>query len=929
MLYIRYTDDPSTPLGAVRVETGAGIVAQKANKRRNRKKVTKEVMSSPVPSAAVSRTARRRMRQIALLGGVLGITYLLVAMVSYSPTDPAFSHTGEGAVRNVAGPLGAWLADVIFQVLGYGAWFLAGLLGVFALKLAGRPLGGWLTALAGGSGIWAVLTGIALVVPGTDVSPFPAGGLVGELSSGALSAVIGPAGSWIVVLFTLFAAAPFILGIDWEKIADGLLGIVEGRAPSMGAAIARRVRGMLSHGRELRLRWMAALMDRLRPSEQAAQAASAEPSAVAEIPVEIEGMDDVPTPTIHAPLEPDFLDIPPAEEHADAPEDRTLAGLPELVEAEWEPTFHGMEEEAPVSLEIPIQADAPDIQDLPTETTSSGLDAALLGASAVEDEVTGPLTGPGIDPLDAPEPGVSSAKIPVEVVPGAMVAGTTDGGGLAVVAPKMATPFELPHLDLLDSHKLDVATFDTTELQALGQTLEAKLADFGVRGSVVAIRPGPVITTFEYLPSAGVKISKIAGLQDDIAMALKALRVRIVAPIPGKGVVGIEIPNKARQTVWFRDMLGSDAFRNSGGALPMALGKTVEGHPRVADLAKMPHLLVGGTTGSGKSVAVNSMLVSMLYSRTPEELRLILIDPKMLEFELYRDIPHLLHPVVTQPRLASAALKWACTEMDARYQLLSRWQTRNIASYNAKVEQESEDWNVEKARRYAPEDWPADEPLPAPKRLPYIVIVIDELADLMMVAAKDVEESIIRIAQKARAAGIHLIVATQRPSVNVITGLIKANMPSRVAFQVRTKIDGRTILDQNGAEALLGKGDMLFLPPGVSALERLHGPFVSDEEVRRVTEFLRQQGAPSYDAEINAEDGVAPGPSDEEYDELYDQAVAYICQMGKASSSMIQREFKIGYNRAARIIEIMEREGVIGAADGARPRAVLVGKQTG
>jgi len=774
-----------------------------------------------------------------------------------------------------------------------------------------------------------VLTGLALVAPGTDVAAFPAGGLVGELSSGALSSVIGPAGSWIVVLFTLFAAAPFILGIDWEKIADGLLGIVEGRAPSMGAAIARRGRVMLSHGREIRIRWMAALMDRLRPSTEAAQAAPADLSATPEIPVEIEGMGDVPTPTILAPLEPDFLDIPPAEALADAPEDRTLAGLPELVEAEWEPTFHGIEEEVPVALEIPIQADVPDLQDLPTEDTSSALDAALLEASAVEDEVTGPLTSPGVDPLDAPEPGVSAGKISVTVVPGAMVAGTTDGGGLAVVAPKTATPFELPHLDLLDSHAMDVATFDTEELQGLGRTLEAKLADFGVRGSVVAIRPGPVITTFEYLPSAGVKISKIAGLQDDIAMALKALRVRIVAPIPGKGVVGIEIPNKTRQTVWFRDMLASDAFRKSGGSLPMALGKTVEGHPRVADLAKMPHLLVGGTTGSGKSVAVNSMLVSMLYSRTPEELRMILIDPKMLEFELYRDIPHLLHPVVTQPKLASAALKWACTEMDARYQLLSRWQTRNIASYNTKVDQEAKDWTVEKARRYAPVDWPEGEPLPPPERLPYIVIVIDELADLMMVAAKDVEESIIRIAQKARAAGIHLIVATQRPSVNVITGLIKANMPSRVAFQVRTKIDGRTILDQNGAEALLGMGDMLFLPPGVSALERLHGPFVSDEEVRSVTDFLRQQGAPSYDAEINADDGAARGPSEEEYDELYDRAVAYICQMGKASSSMIQREFKIGYNRAARIIEVMEREGVIGAADGARPRAVLVGQQTG
>ena len=902
-------------------------MAKKSTPRRARKKTTKKVVSTPIHQPLLSETARRRLRQISLLGCALGVTYVLVAMVSYMPTDAAFSHTGTGPVQNVAGPLGAWLADVTFQIFGYGAWLLAGLVAACALKLAGRPLGGWLAGTAATAGVWALLIGTSLVAPGTAESAFPPGGLIGVLSSEALVGVIGPAGSWIMVVFTLFAAAPFVLGIDWEKIADGLLGVVEGRAPSIGAAVAGRARSSLNNLGNTWREWASGLGQRLRrPQPEPA----AEMPLVQEIPVE--GMEAVPTPTMNAA--PEFIEVPqevaPA---ADEPEDRTLAGVPDLVEAEWEPTFHGMEEQAPVAVDIPIQDQemprplAP--EDLPTSEEPAGLDAALLSESSVEDEVTGPIDVPHVDPLDVPEPHMDLADAPVEVVPGAMVAGTTDGGGLAVVAPKNPTPFELPHLDLLDSHPVDVATFDKDELQALGHTLEAKLADFGVNGKVVAIRPGPVITTFEYSPAAGVKISKIAGLQDDIAMALKALRVRIVAPIPGKGVVGIEIPNTARQTVWFRDMLASDAFRKSGGALPMALGKTVEGSPRIADLAKMPHLLVGGTTGSGKSVAVNSMLVSMLYARTPDELRMILIDPKMLEFELYRDIPHLLHPVVTQPKLASAALKWACTEMDARYKLLSRWQTRNIASYNEKVEQEIKDWTPEKAKRYAPEDWPDNEPLPAPERLPYIVIVIDELADLMMVAAKDVEESIIRIAQKARAAGIHLIVATQRPSVNVITGLIKANMPSRVAFQVRTKIDGRTILDQNGAEALLGMGDMLFLPPGVSSLERLHGPFVSDEEVRTVTEFLRQQGEPSYDAEISADEGTSRAVGEEEYDDLYDHAVAYVCQMGKASSSMIQREFKIGYNRAARIIEVMEREGVIGAADGARPRAILVGQQTG
>ncbi len=661
----------------------------------------------------------------------------------------------------------------------------------------------------------------------------------------------------------------------------------------------------------------------------------------------------VPTPTADESsafndLESGHIKLPL---NADEPEDRTVVQLPELVEVEWGT-------EAGIDIEVPHQ------EAVPTSDPIS-LDAALLAAvvDAPEPEMAGVASesgfasepglpsssgltleeesvGPGLEsePDEAPtlppafEPSISIAPITssgiVEVTPGDLVSGGTNDDGRAVVVSEIRTPFELPHLNLLDSHARDIANFDETELQHLAKTLEEKLQDFGVKGEVVAIRPGPVITTFEYLPAAGIKVSKIAGLQDDIAMALKALRVRIIAPIPGKGVVGIEIPNENRQTVWIRDMLASSAFREDGGALPMALGKTVDGKPRVADLAKMPHLLVGGTTGSGKSVGVNAMLLSLLYTRTPEELRLILVDPKMLEFEMYRDIPHLLHPVVTDPKLASAALKWACVEMDNRYRTLSQWKVRSIANYNAKLEKEMEDWTPAKARQYAPPDWPENEVPPPPKRMPYLVIVIDELADLMMVAAKDVEESIIRIAQKARAAGIHLIVATQRPSVNVITGLIKANMPSRIAFQVRTKIDGRTILDQNGAEALLGKGDMLFLPPGVSALERVHGPFVSDDEVNGVTDFTRAQAQPVYEAAISANDGSSKSISEDEYDELYDEAVAYIVSQGKASSSMIQRQFKIGYNRAARMIEVMEQEEVVGPADGSRPRQVLVG-QTG
>ncbi len=517
-------------------------------------------------------------------------------------------------------------------------------------------------------------------------------------------------------------------------------------------------------------------------------------------------------------------------------------------------------------------------------------------------------------------------QLEARIEPGHLVAGGEDASSMEVIDHAEETPFELPNLGLLDFHLRDVARVDEAGLRELGRVLEQKLADFGVKGEVKAIRPGPVITTFEYLPAPGVKISKIAGLSDDIAMALKALRVRIVAPIPGKGVVGIEIPNQSRQTVWIRDILAGENFRSNKMQLPMALGKSVEGKPSIVDLAKMPHLLVGGTTGSGKSVGINSMLVTMLFSRSPEELKFIMIDPKMLEFELYQDIPHLLHPVVTEPRLASAALKWVCEEMDNRYRVLARWKTRNIINYNNRVEEELKDWSYQKAKKFRPRKWDEATNGPyRPEKLPYIVVVIDELADLMMTAAKDVEESIVRLAQKARAAGIHLIVATQRPSVNVITGLIKANMPSRISFQVRTKVDSRTVLDQNGAENLLGMGDMLYLPPGVGSLERCHGAFVSDEEARRVTDFLREQADPVYELELDLADEDADGLMEgEDYDEHYDDAVAFVASQGKASTSMIQRRFKIGYNRAARMIDVMEAEGVVGPADGARPRKVLV-----
>jgi hypothetical protein len=537
-----------------------------------------------------------------------------------------------------------------------------------------------------------------------------------------------------------------------------------------------------------------------------------------------------------------------------------------------------------------------------------------------------------VRPAPAPRPATfehrdDGHKPLVEVAKGLDEAPPDDG---SAVSDRGSLYFQLPMLSLLDPVPEQRAQIDESELVELANTVEESLASFKVTGKVTNVRVGPVVTTFEFLPDAGISVRRIQSLQDDLAMALKALSVRVVAPIPGKGVVGIEIPSKHRMTIYLREVLACDAFRHHKGSLPVVLGKDVENVPMVEDLAKMPHLLVGGTTGSGKSVGVNAMLMSLLFTKTPDELRLLLVDPKKLEFEAYGDTPHLLHPVVTDPKGAAAALAWACREMDRRYELLARWKTRGISNYNRKVERESRSWTRDKAIRYAPKGWVEGDPLPLPETLPFIVIVIDELADLMMVAKKEVQDSIVRLAQMARACGMHLIIATQRPSVDVITGLIKANLPTRIAFKLRSVVDSRTILDQGGAEKLLGMGDMLLLP-GAGEVSRCHAPFVSDDEVGRVIDFLRAQREPEYIDEIT-HDPEELGGDDElggDLDPLYDDAVNIVLGLGKASTSMVQRHLKIGYNRAARIVDSMERMGVVGPADGARPREVLRGPNAG
>jgi len=459
----------------------------------------------------------------------------------------------------------------------------------------------------------------------------------------------------------------------------------------------------------------------------------------------------------------------------------------------------------------------------------------------------------------------------------------------------------LPPLDLLNGGKRERVSFSEQELWATAQRLENKLRDFGVEGKVVQVRPGPVVTVYEFEPAPGVKISRVVNLEDDLALALSAYSVRIEAPIPGRSVIGIEVSNRVRENVYLKDMLGSEAFRSSPSKLTLALGKDIEGRPFVIDLTKMPHLLVAGSTGSGKSVSMNCMILSILYRATPDEVKFLLIDPKMLELTLYEEIPHLLLPVVTDPKEAASALRWVVREMENRYALMASKGTKHIERYNQKALEEGEN------------------------PLPYIVVMIDELADLMITSRREVEESIIRLAQMARASGIHLVLATQRPSVDVITGIIKANFPARISFQVSSKVDSRTILDTTGAEHLLGQGDMLFLPPGSSRLKRIHGAYASEEEIKRVVEFWKGQGKPEYNLDILKEELEGPGEEYPDYDDpKYEEAVNYVIQTGQASVSALQRRFKIGYNRAARLIERMEKEGIVGPSDGVRPREVLL-----
>ena len=944
-----------------------------------------------------------------LLGGAALVQ--LLGLVSYRP---------KLAAGNLAGPVGHSLAATLLDTLGLGAYAAAGFLLVCAVALlAGRPrlnplrIFAWAAACGGAMALAALLVQVKL-------QGHLAGGLVGALAAAWLRSALSTTGA-AVLLSALFAAALVVATDLWAlraAAAAGRLSFAGGALAFKGAALAvdaarRRASGGDddSFGDEEHDGEHDGGGGEADERDGAAPAGPDSGGPDSAVPVPLTGnacalaraSADEPPKDPRLPTGPVITEPPKAKakgKPAVALGAAPAAAIPAATGGAEKPTGPAGTKTAPVPGGAPAAVDrAP-------------------GLTAAAPAFAGTLPPLIVEPKSPPKPLVKS-ELSKSEASGRKPSEAGPKSGFQMFGGRSA--FTTPALDLLTGEVSAAAPIDREGLTATAEKLRNKLASFGINGQVTQIRPGPVVTMFEFLPAAGVKVSRIASLSDDLAMAMEAMRVRIVAPIPGKGVVGIEIPNKVRQSVVLRELVEQEAFQKSPSRLAMCLGKDIEGMPYIVDLAKMPHVLIAGTTGSGKSVAVNAMIVSMLLRATPEEVRFLMVDPKMLELSVYEGIPHLLLPVVTDSKKAAMALRWAVEEMERRYPLLADCGVRNIGSYNKKVEKEGDlarkpqkaptakrvvdltdpnldvhqlaaaaargevtgsreqiglrptaagesaprsayladgpgaqhggealnrgaaangagstaattaEWlREEMLARGERTDLPGD-PGPQPehlKKLPYLVIIIDELADLMMVASREVETYIARLAQMARAAGIHLMVATQRPSTDVVTGVIKANFPARISFQVASRHDSATIINANGAENLLGMGDMLILPPGTSTLTRVHGPYVDEKEIHAVVEHWRAQGAPVYDPNIlkpRAEDGEGEGAAEDEGpDELYDQALAALADMRFISISLLQRKLRVGYNRAARMIERMERDGIVGAADGAKPREVLI-----
>ena len=799
--------------------------------------------STPPP---VRLRAMRFAQEITLIAGFVALLFWLISMLSFTPSDAAWSTSGTGGeVKNWGGRIGAWIADGSYFLAGYSIWWCL---------IAGARV--WLSSLA------AWLRGGEATPAAVETPPW------GRLDRSRLA-------FWFGLLLLLGASAM----LEWSRLyrlefrlpghGGGVLGYFVGPLSVKwigftGSALIAIAAGVIGSALVFRFSWaqvaervgsrVFSLFESRREKREIAEDLAMGRRAVRERERE-EGA-ELSSPTLRE-SEPTMDDFAPSRS---APK---------------------MAAEAPAPVAAPM----------PRASTKRAAAAPV------------PIQ-PAVAEIPKSERVVKENQKPLF---------RENGEG------------KLPRVDLLDAPQLRQETVSSDTLEMTSRMIEKKLKDFGVEVRVVLASPGPVITRYEIEPATGVKGSQIVGLAKDLARSLSLVSIRVVETIPGKNYMALELPNAKRQSIRLSEILGSQIYNDGKSMLTMGLGKDIVGNPVVADLAKMPHVLVAGTTGSGKSVGINAMILSLLYKAEARDVRLLMIDPKMLEMSVYEGIPHLLAPVVTDMRQAAHGLNWCVAEMERRYKLMSKLGVRNLAGYNTKIDEA-------KAREefiYNPFSLTPDDPEPL-KREPHIVVVIDELADLMMVVGKKIEELIARLAQKARAAGIHLILATQRPSVDVITGLIKANIPTRIAFQVSSKIDSRTILDQMGAEALLGMGDMLYMPSGTGLPIRVHGAFVSDEEVHRVVAYLKSQGEPDY-IEGVLEGGTVDGDGDllgdggdGEKDPMYDQAVEVVLKNRKASISLVQRHLKIGYNRAARLVEDMEKAGLVSAMSGAGQREILV-----
>ena len=820
---------------------------------------------------------------------------MLLSVVTFSANDPSLNHvvSNQAEVSNQAGLFGAYTAGFLNDVFGIGAYIwplVFGALGASCVSPA-YTISWWRWC-----GLFLLTICLLVVGAAWDLSlgDITGGGMIGSTLHSNSSYYLSPGGSGLVWFFIFLVGVQLTFNFSWFSVGALCMARIRERILQKKQDEEHKPE-VVTHGQELASlpfheRILAglkqkkpgkgsdfwrALRDKLgniRPAKE-------------------------PMPEIY-PVEPEEA---PAASAAPA-KDQAPVAAPVAV-ADDDDDFFAPAAPRPVIVETAsvVPADGDD--------EAAGAASADSGVPSQKDPGMRPAASAPAEGAPAPQPSPASPK----------AAGSTPAApsGRPTAAPEKRprAPIPLPSLDLLSLPSKDAPRVRREDLEARGKALMECLKDFDIQSELVRITPGPVVTMYEVRPAPGIRVNRIANLSDDLALALKAIAVRIQAPIPGSDTVGIEIPNDDREIVNFRELASSEDFRKGCGPLTMILGKDIAGRPFMADLTRMPHLLVAGATGAGKSVCLNGILLSLLYRTQPEEMRLLLVDPKRIEMAMYADEPHLIHPVVTEMSEAKNALDWAVHEMDQRYEAMARMGVRNVASYNQRLAS----YNGQ-----LPPDLADLEPLP------YLVIVIDELADLMMTAAREVETSIVRLAQLARAAGIHMILATQRPSVDVVTGLIKANFPCRISFQVTSRHDSRTILDQAGAEHLLGRGDMLFKPSG-GRLQRLHGPFLSDEEVQNVVGYWKHHLVPSYKvsfADWNTDsaaggNGGGSGAGDVASDPLYAEVQAFVTEQGRVSISLIQRRFKIGFNRAANMVEQLEADGIIGPADGSKPRAVV------